>query len=118
LWETRIRPDRAARRTVPAHDPAQRAPTILREPAPTGISWSIRCSRSRAQGGKTAGQGGGILSLRGQLELTDSPIVDCSATGRGGGVAHEMLAGDDPADGTTIVNSTDAYDKALMGWQL
>ena len=39
-------------------------------------------------------------------------------TGRGGGVAHQMLLGDDPNDGTSIVNSTIAYNVAFTGSQL
>ena len=77
------------------------------------------------------GVGGGLYNSSGRVWLENSTVTRNEAvpsfaegfgaipgTGRGGGVAHKMLLGDDPADGTTIVNSTLAYNTALTGWQL
>jgi CSLREA domain-containing protein len=77
------------------------------------------------------GVGGGIYNNGGLLRLTNSTITGNEAvpsfapgfgpllgTGRGGGVAHQLLLGDDPNDGTTIVNSTIAYNVAFTGSQL
>jgi len=77
------------------------------------------------------GVGGGIYNSGGRLALTNStvtgneaipshtqPFVAIPGTGRGGGVAHQLLLGDDPNDGTSIVNSTIAYNGALAGSQL
>jgi hypothetical protein len=58
--------------------------------------------------------------------LTDNEAVPSFApgfgfipgTGGGGGLAHEMLLGDDPEDGTPIVNPTIAYNTAFTGSQL
>jgi len=79
----------------------------------------------------TEGVGGGLYNSSGRALLENSTVTLNEAvpsfatgfgvipgTGRGGGVAHKMLLGDDPADGTTIVNSTIAYNRALTGWQL
>ena len=77
------------------------------------------------------GVGGGIYNSGGRLMLTNSTVTGNEAipsfaqgfgsipgTGRGGGVAHQMLLGDDPNDGTSIVNSTIAYNVAFTGSQL
>jgi hypothetical protein len=77
------------------------------------------------------GVGGGIFNRSGQLLLTNSTLTDNEAvpsfasgfgflpgTGRGGGLVHEMLLGDDPEDGTTVVNSTIAYNTGFTGSQL
>lgn len=77
------------------------------------------------------GVGGGIYNAGGLLRLTNSTVTGNEAvpsfvqgvgqvpgTGRGGGVAHQLLLGDDGTDGTTIVNSTIAYNAALTGSQL
>jgi CSLREA domain-containing protein len=77
------------------------------------------------------GSGGGVFNSSGRLLLENSTVTFNEATpsffegfgflpgtGRGGGVAHEMLLGDDPDDGTTVVNSTIAYNTALTGSQL
>jgi CSLREA domain-containing protein len=77
------------------------------------------------------GVGGGISNSGGRLMLTNSTVTGNEAipsfaegfgelpgTGRGGGVYHQLLLGDDPNDGTTIVNSTIAYNVALTGSQL
>ncbi len=78
------------------------------------------------------GVGGGIYNSGGRLTVTNSTITGNEAipsffngsfnsapgTGRGGGVAHQLLLGDDPNDGTSIVNSTIAYNIAFTGSQL
>lgn len=77
------------------------------------------------------GVGGGIHNSGGRLTVTNSTVAFNEAipsfasgfgplpgTGRGGGVAHQLLIGDDPNDGTTIVNSTIAYNVAFTGSQL
>jgi CSLREA domain-containing protein len=77
------------------------------------------------------GVGGGIYNNGGLLRLTNSTMTENEAvptfaegfgpvpgTGRGGGVAHSLLLGDDVDDGTFIVNSTIAYNTALTGSQL
>jgi CSLREA domain-containing protein len=77
------------------------------------------------------GVGGGIYNSGGLLRLTNSTVTGNEAvpsfssgfgplpgTGRGGGVAHQLLLGDDETDGTFIVNSTIAYNDALTGSQL
>jgi len=77
------------------------------------------------------GVGGGIYNSGGLLRLTNSTVTGNEAvpsfaqgfgpvpgTGRGGGVAHQLLLGDDPEDGTSIVNSTIAYNAAFTGSQL
>ena len=77
------------------------------------------------------GVGGGIDNSGGLLRLTNSTITGNEAvpsfspgfgplagTGRGGGVAHGLLLGDDATDGTYVVNSTIAYNTALTGSQL
>ncbi|MCX5739370.1 MAG: CSLREA domain-containing protein [Proteobacteria bacterium] len=77
------------------------------------------------------GVGGGIYNNGGRLVLTNSTVAGNEAipsfaegfgfiagTGRGGGVAHRLLLGDDPNDGTSIVNSTIAYNVAFTGSQL
>jgi len=77
------------------------------------------------------GAGGGIYNSGGLLRLTNSTVTENEAvptfspgfgpvpnTGRGGGVAHKLLLGDDVDDGTFIVNSTIAYNTALTGSQL
>lgn len=79
----------------------------------------------------TEGVGGGIYNSGGLLRLTNSTVTSNEAvpafvpnfgplpgTGRGGGVAHQLLFGDDASDGTTLVNSTIAYNTALTGSQL
>jgi len=77
------------------------------------------------------GAGGGIANSGGLLRLTNSTVTGNEAvpsfaegfgpipnTGRGGGVEHELLLGDDPTDGTFIVSSTIAWNTALTGSQL
>jgi len=77
------------------------------------------------------GVGGGIYNNGGLLRLTNSTVTENEAipsfaqgfgflpgTGRGGGVAHQLLLGDDPEDGTFVVNSTIAYNVAFTGSQL
>lgn len=77
------------------------------------------------------GVGGGIYNSGGLLRLTNSTVTENVAvptfipgfgpalgTGRGGGVAHQLLLGDDETDGTVIVNSTIAYNTAFTGSQL
>jgi CSLREA domain-containing protein len=77
------------------------------------------------------GVGGGIYNDGGLLRLTNSTVTGNEAvpsfaqgfgpipgTGRGGGVAHQLLLGDDETDGTTIVSSTIAYNTAPTGSQL
>lgn len=77
------------------------------------------------------GVGGGISNSGGRLTVTNSTVAfneaipsfatgfgPLAGTGRGGGVAHQLLIGDDPNDGTTIVNSTIAYNVAFTGSQL
>jgi CSLREA domain-containing protein len=77
------------------------------------------------------GVGGGIHNSGGRLTVTNSTVTDNEAipsfaqgfgsipgTGRGGGVAHQLLLGDDPNDGTTIVNSTITNNVAFNGSQL
>ena len=77
------------------------------------------------------GVGGGIYNSGGRLTLTNSTVTNNEAipsfaegfgeipgTGRGGGVAHQLLLGDDPNDGTSIVNSTIADNVAFTGSQL
>ena len=77
------------------------------------------------------GIGGGIFNSGGLLRLTNSTVTGNEAvaafaqgfgpiagTGRGGGVAHELLLGDDATDGTTIVSSTIAWNTAPAGSQL
>lgn len=77
------------------------------------------------------GVGGGLFNRSGRALITNSTVTQneampscspgfgCSpGTGRGGGVAHQMLLGDDPDDGTTIVNSTIAYNAAPTGMQI
>jgi CSLREA domain-containing protein len=77
------------------------------------------------------GSGGGIFNSSGRLLLENSTVTGNEAvpswidgfgtlpgSGRGGGVAHQMLLGDDPEDGTTIVNSTIAYNTAFTGSQI
>jgi len=77
------------------------------------------------------GVGGGIFNSGGLLRLTNSTVTENEAvpsfaagfgplpgTGRGGGVAHNLLLGDDESDGTFLVNSTIAYNTALTGSQL
>jgi CSLREA domain-containing protein len=77
------------------------------------------------------GVGGGIHNSGGRLTVTNSTVAfneaipshggefgPLAGTGRGGGIAHQLLIGDDPNDGTTIVNSTIAYNVAFTGSQL
>lgn len=77
------------------------------------------------------GVGGGIYNAGGLLRLTNSTVTGNEAvasfaeglgqiagTGRGGGVAHALLAGDDASDGTSIVASTIAYNTAPTGSQI
>ncbi|MEB2345397.1 MAG: CSLREA domain-containing protein [Deltaproteobacteria bacterium] len=77
------------------------------------------------------GVGGGIYNAGGLLRLTNSTVTGNEAvasfaeglgqiagTGRGGGVAHALLAGDDASDGTFIVASTIAYNTAPTGSQI
>jgi CSLREA domain-containing protein len=77
------------------------------------------------------GVGGGIYNNGGLLRLTNSTVTENEAvpsfaegfgplpgTGRGGGVAHALLLGDDASDGTVLVNTTVAYNTALTGSQL
>ncbi len=77
------------------------------------------------------GVGGGVFNRSGRALIENSTITQNEAvpgcapgfgctpgSGRGGGVAHEMLRGDDANDGTTIVNSTIAYNTALTGMQV
>jgi len=78
------------------------------------------------------GVGGGIYNSGGLLRLTNSTVTENEAvpscvpqglcplpgTGRGGGVAHQLLLGDDGDDGTFIVSSTIAHNTALTGSQL
>jgi CSLREA domain-containing protein len=77
------------------------------------------------------GVGGGIYNNGGLLRLTSSTVTGNEAvpsfaegfgpqpgTGRGGGVAHQLLLGDDVSDGTVIVNSTIAYNTGFTGSQL
>jgi CSLREA domain-containing protein len=77
------------------------------------------------------GVGGGIYNRSGRLLLRNSTIAENEAvpsfaegfgpiagTGRGGGLAHEMLLGDDPDDGTIVISSTVAYNVAFTGSQL
>jgi hypothetical protein len=77
------------------------------------------------------GVGGGIFNRSGELVLTNSTLTDNEAvpsfgegfgffpgTGRGGGLAHELLLGDDPEDGTTVINSTIAYNTGFTGSQV
>ncbi|RIL07799.1 MAG: hypothetical protein DCC71_01560 [Proteobacteria bacterium] len=77
------------------------------------------------------GSGGGIFNSSGRLLLESSTVTGNEAapafvegfgllpgSGRGGGVGHQMLLGDDPDDGTTVVNSTIAYNTAHTGSQV
>lgn len=77
------------------------------------------------------GSGGGVFNSSGRLLLTNSTLTGNEAvpsfiqgfgflpgSGRGGGLAHQMLLGDDPADGTTVVNSTIAYNTGFTGSQI
>lgn len=77
------------------------------------------------------GVGGGIYNNGGLLRLTNSTVTEnvavptfvpgfgpAAGTGRGGGVAHQLLLGDDETDGTFIVASTIAYNEGFTGSQL
>ncbi|HSJ95886.1 MAG TPA: CSLREA domain-containing protein [Myxococcota bacterium] len=77
------------------------------------------------------GVGGGIYNSGGLLRLTNSTVTENEAvpsfleglgalpgTGRGGGVAHALLLGDDETDGTFLVNATIAYNTGHTGSQL
>jgi CSLREA domain-containing protein len=77
------------------------------------------------------GSGGGIANHGGLLRLSNSTVTGNEAvpgcapgfcplplTGRGGGIEHRLLLGDDETDGTFVVNSTIAFNTALTGSQL
>jgi len=97
----------------------------------TGTTVSGNLAGDPARLSLNEGVGGGIYNRSGKLLLRNSTIAENEAvpsfaegfgpiagTGRGGGLAHEMLLGDDPDDGTIVISSTIAYNVALTGSQL
>ncbi|RIK91088.1 MAG: hypothetical protein DCC71_25245, partial [Proteobacteria bacterium] len=77
------------------------------------------------------GIGGGIFNSSGRVEIENSTITGnlvhgvyveglgwLPGTGQGGGVAHRLILGDDPADGTFVTNSTIAWNDGPAGAQL
>lgn len=77
------------------------------------------------------GIGGGVFNSGGRVEIENSTITGnlvhgvhleglgwLPGTGQGGGVAHRLFLGDDPADGTFVTNSTIAWNEGPAGAQL
>jgi len=97
----------------------------------TGTTIADNSAGDPARNSLNEGSGGGIFNSSGRLLLTNSTLTGNEAvpsfvngfgllpgTGRGGGLAHQMLRGDDPNDGTTVVNSTIAYNTGHTGSQI
>jgi CSLREA domain-containing protein len=97
----------------------------------TGTTISDNFAGDPARTSLNEGSGGGVFNSSGRLLLENSTVTGNEAvpswiegfgalpgSGRGGGVAHQMLLGDDPEDGTTVIHSTIAYNTAFTGSQV